>query len=68
MTEEELIFYRLLFMKRYAALLEKAEKTYKIDSDKMEYLRKKILNLDWMECAIQQIPSCYGDPLRSLHD
>lgn len=59
MTEEELTFYRQLFLKRYAALLQKAEKAYKIDADKMQKLREIILNLDWIEDPIRRLPSCF---------
>ena len=48
-------FYRQLFLRRYARLLEKAEQTFGLSRDTMEILRRQILSLDWVDPAIARI-------------
>lgn len=48
-------FYRQLFLRRYALLLEKAEHTYKLPTDTMMQLRRSILSLDWADTGIEKL-------------
>jgi hypothetical protein len=45
-------FYRQLFLKRYALLLEKAERIYHIPKDTMDILKREILSLDWVDPGV----------------
>lgn len=45
-------FYRQLFLKRYALLLEKAERTYSIPKETMDALKRKVLSLDWVDPGV----------------
>ncbi len=56
LTESEIRFYRQLFLRRYALLLEKAEHSFPISKDAMIALRRHILSLDWVDPAIQRLP------------
>ena len=48
-------FYRQLFLKRYALLLEKAEHTFRIPKETMEILRSQILTLDWVDTGVRKL-------------
>ncbi len=61
MTEDELTFYRMLFLKRYTLLLEKVQTKYNIPPETMKILKERILSLDLFEYAIQEIPSSFGE-------
>ena len=45
-------FYRQLFLKRYALLLEKAERIYHIPKDTMDILKREVLSLDWVDPGV----------------
>ena len=49
-------FYRQLFLRRYALLLEKAEHTFKIPKETMDLLRSRILTLDWVDVGVRKLP------------
>lgn len=59
MTEEERTFYRKLFLKRYAMLLKKVEQVYTPSEDQLQTLQAKFLSLDWIDSAIDAIPSAH---------
>jgi hypothetical protein len=46
-------FYRQLFLRRYALLLEKAEHTFHLPADVAQRLRSHILCLDWVDGGIE---------------
>jgi hypothetical protein len=46
-------FYRQLFLRRYALLLEKAEHTFRLPADVVCRLRSHILSLDWVDGGIE---------------
>ncbi len=48
-------FYRQLFLKRYALLLEKAERIYGIPKDTMVLLKRQVLSLDWVDPGIANL-------------
>jgi hypothetical protein len=45
-------FYRQLFLKRYALLLEKAERIYGIPKETMDILKRQVLSLDWVDPGV----------------
>lgn len=53
--EEERRFYRQLFLRRYALLLEKAEHTFRIPPEVMQDLRRRILTLDWVDRGVEKL-------------
>ncbi len=57
MTEQELSFYRRLFLKRYALLIKRTEELYKLSPEKVQQLQEKILTIDWIDGAIDRLPS-----------
>jgi hypothetical protein len=56
-------FYRQLFLKRYALLLEKAERTYHIPKDTMDLLKRQVLSLDWVDPGVAILQSKLGNPM-----
>ena len=59
MTEQELWFYRKLFLKRYAALLKRTQELYKLTPDQMTTLQRTLLDVEWVDKAVQKLPSAY---------
>ncbi len=59
--ELEQRFYRQLFLRRYALLLEKAEHTYKLPPETMDLLRRRILCLDWADAGIEKLGKRLGN-------
>jgi hypothetical protein len=59
MTEQELWLYRKLFLKRYGMLLKRTQELYKLNPSQMDALQKTILDVEWVDRAIQKIPSAY---------
>lgn len=59
MTEQELWFYRKLFLKRYAALLKRTQELYKLTPEQMTALQTTLLDVEWVDRAIQKLPSAY---------
>ena len=60
----EQTFYRKLFLRRYALLLQKVEKTYSINPEIMTSLRKNILALDWIDVGVEkliEVPRMYQE-------
>jgi hypothetical protein len=51
----EQTFYRKLFLRRYALLLEKVERTYKLDAETVAAIRKKIVCLDWVDVGVEKL-------------
>ena len=51
----EQTFYRQLFIKRYMRLIEKTEKEYSLKKEEVEYLKNRILNLEWIDVAVNRI-------------
>ncbi len=57
-------FYRQLFLRRYALLLEKAEQVFRLSPDTMAELRKKILNLDWIDSGLEKLDAHLNKSLK----
>ncbi len=57
MTEQELTFYRRLFLKRYALLVKRTEELYKLSPERVQQLQEKVLTIDWIDGAIERLPS-----------
>lgn len=55
MEESAQRFYRQLFLRRYALLLEKAEHTFRLSPETMMDLRKKVLTLDWIDTGLEKL-------------
>ena len=55
LQETESRFYRQLFLRRYALLLEKAEQTFHIPKETMDPLRRKLLSLDWVDEGVEKL-------------
>ncbi len=55
MEDEERRFYRQLFLRRYALLLEKAEHTFRVSPETMRELRASILCLDWVDRGVEKL-------------
>jgi hypothetical protein len=53
MNEQTL--YRQLFLKRYLKLIEKTEKVYSLSKDDVDYLKTRMLNLDWIDVAVNRV-------------
>jgi hypothetical protein len=47
--------YRRLFLKRYAMLIDKVEKTYGMSPEDVAQLKKRILCLDWVDVGVQRL-------------
>ena len=54
-TSLENRFYRQLFLRRYALLLEKAEHTFRIPPETMRLLRSHILSLAWVDAGVEKL-------------
>ncbi len=48
-------FYRQLFLRRYALLLEKAEHTFRIPPETMRILKSHILSLAWVDEGVEKL-------------
>lgn len=59
MTEQELWLYRKLCLKRYASLIKRTQELYKLTPAQTQKLQETILNVDWVDTAIQKIPSAH---------
>lgn len=57
MTEQELTLYRKLFLNRYGLLIKRTAELYKLSPEKVQQLQEKVLTIDWIDAAIQRIPS-----------
>lgn len=55
MEDEERRFYRQLFLRRYALLLEKAEHTFHVSPETMRELRARILCLGWVDHGVEKL-------------
>jgi hypothetical protein len=55
--ELECTFYRRLFLKRYAMLIEKAAKQYAMTPEDVQHLKQRILCLDWVDAGVQKLAS-----------
>jgi hypothetical protein len=53
--ELEQQLYRRLFLKRYAMLIDKVEKTYGMSPEDVAQLKKRILCLDWVDVGVQRL-------------
>jgi hypothetical protein len=51
----EQTFYRQLLMKRYIRLIEKTEKVYSLSKEDVEMLKNRMLNLDWIDVAVNRL-------------
>ena len=60
MTEQELWLYRKLFLNRYASLIKRTKEVYKLDDKQVQKLQEAVLNVDWVDVAIQKIPSAHA--------
>jgi hypothetical protein len=47
--------YRRLFLKRYAMLIDKVEKTYGLSPEDVAQLKKRVLCLDWADVGVQRL-------------
>jgi hypothetical protein len=56
-------FYRQLFLKRYALLLEKAERIYDVPKDTMSVLKRQVLSLDWVDPGVALLQTKMGPTL-----
>lgn len=59
--DDERRFYRQLFLRRYALLLEKAEYTFHIPPEIAHDIRRRILTLDWVDRGVEKLMS--GPPI-----
>lgn len=57
----ESTFYRQLFLRRYALLLQKIEQTYSVDTDTQQRMRERILCLEWVDRGIARLPTKIQD-------
>jgi hypothetical protein len=55
LTHTERTFYRKLFLRRYALLLQKVEQTYSITPESLQRLRSAVLSVDWAESRIDAL-------------
>lgn len=59
LQDSERSFFRQLFLRRYALLLQKVEQTYPTVSNNPELqtrLRERILNLTWVDVGVDRMP------------
>lgn len=57
LTEQEKTFYRKLFLRRYALLINKVESTYKLDPDVKKRLTDRLMCLDWVDVGVERLQS-----------
>ena len=55
LNEQEQSMYRRLFLKRYAMLIDKVEKTYGMSPEDVAQLKKRVLCLDWVDVGVQRL-------------
>jgi hypothetical protein len=51
----EQTFYRKLFFRRYALLLQKVERTYGLSAEAVAAIRNQITNLDWVDVGVEKL-------------
>jgi hypothetical protein len=68
MDSNEHRFYRQLFLRRYALLLEKAEHTFRIPPETMGILRSHILSLDWVDTGVEKLEARVRPGLTHSHE
>jgi hypothetical protein len=48
-------FYRKLFLRRYALLLEKVERVYAPSDETKKAMKDTVLSLDWIDVGVQNL-------------
>lgn len=59
LQDSERSFFRQVFLRRYALLLQKVEQTYSsvgVDPELQKKLRERILNLTWVDVGVDRLP------------